>query len=620
MSFQCPHLLFATYLTLLFAIPSIGDDALNQLSEAEMKGGWKLLFDGKSTDGWRNFKKEDVRDGWQIVGGALTRAKGGAGDIITKDQYDSFELSIEWKISKGGNSGIMFHVTEEENTPWKTGPEFQIQDNVDGHDPQKAGWLYQLYKSNIDATKPAGQWNHFHIRITPEGCETNMNGVRYAQFDKGSEDWDDRVANSKFSKMPKFGKATKGHICLQDHGNEVAYRNIKVRELTPGQSAPDPVDGVLDVKPVLAFPKLKWTGWEPVDERGRAQPLRPIYVTHAGDGSNRIFVIAQRGVIHIIDNKPDVTKTKVFLDMRKQTTYIDKEFEEGLLGLAFHPNYEKNGEFFIYYTDPPHQSVISRMRVSKDDPNKADLEFEEELLRIKQPFWNHNGGTVCFGPDGNLYIGLGDGGNANDPFVNGQNLSTLFGSILRIDVDNKDKGLSYAIPKDNPFVGKKDARGEIWAYGIRNPWRIAFDRETGHLWCGDVGQNLWEEINIITRGGNYGWNLREAAHTFGKNGSDARDDLIDPVWEYDHQAGRSITGGVVYRGSKTSKLAGSYLYGDFVTGKLWALKYDEKNQKVISNHSIKSNKMPVTAFGEDEQGEVYFTIVAPDGKGLYRFE
>lgn len=596
------------------------DDTLNKLSDAEVKAGWKLLFDGKTTNGWRNFRKDGTNDGWKIVDGALTRASRGAGDIITKDQYGSFELSLEWKISKGGNSGVMFHVTEEENTPWKTGPEFQIQDNVDGHDPQKAGWLYQLYDASADATRPAGQWNHLHIRISPAGCESNMNGIRYARFVKGSKDWDRRVAKSKFSKFPKFGKAQSGHICLQDHGNEVAYRNIKVRKLKSGEAAPEPVDGKLALEPELAFPKLKWTGWEPVDENGRPKPLRPIYVTNAGDGSNRIFVIAQRGVVHAFEATPDASETKVFLDIRKRTTYIDKEFEEGLLGLAFHPKFKENGEFFIYYTDPPHQSVISRMRVSKDDPNKADPDFEEELIRIKQPFWNHNGGTLCFGPDGMLYIALGDGGAANDPHKNGQNLGTLLGSILRIDVDHKDKGKAYAIPKDNPFVKHEGARGEIWAYGIRNPWRISFDRKTGSLWCGDVGQNLWEEINIITRGANYGWNLREAAHMFGKNGSGPRKDLIEPVWEYDHQVGKSITGGVVYRGKRLPELQGAYLYGDFVTGKLWVLKYDEEKQKVISNHSIASERMLVTSFGEDESGEVYFTIVAADGKGLYRFE
>jgi len=600
---------------------SFADDAdrFNRLSAAEKKAGWRLLFDGQTTDGWRNFRETGISDGWQVVDGAISRVAKSAGDIVTLDQFASFELSLEYRISKSGNSGVMFHVTEQEKQSWQTGPEIQIQDNVDGH-PQKSGWLYQLYPAASDATRPAGEWNHLHLRITPEECETNMNGIRYARFVKGSPDWDQRVANSKFAKYKHFGKATSGHICLQDHGNPVSYRAIKIRRLKQGEPAPQPIDGQLALKPQLAFPHLEWNGWSPVDDNGRPRPLRPIFLTHAGDGTNRIFVIAQRGVIHVFESRPDVTETKVFLDIRQQTTYADAKFEEGLLGLAFHPRFKENGEFFIYYTDPPQQSVISRFRVSADDPNRADPDSEEELLRIQQPFWNHNGGTLCFGPDGFLYVGLGDGGSANDPHGNGQNLGTLLGSILRIDVDRKENGKNYAIPQDNPFVGQEGARGEIWAHGIRNSWRMAFDRNTGHLWVADVGQNLWEEINIIVRGGNYGWNLREATHSFGSQGAGPREDLIDPIWEYDHGVGKSITGGTVYRGKRLSELQGAYLYADFVSGKLWALKYDEGKKKVISNHAIPSPAFQVTAFGEDEAGEVYFTVVTSSGEGVYRFE
>ena len=204
---------------------------LNSLTDQERKDGWILLFDGKTTDGWRNYRKDDISPGWKVVDGALTRAGNGAGDIITKDKYDAFELVIEYKIEKAGNSGIMYHVTEEENTPWMTGPEIQIQDNKDGHDPQKSGWLYQLYSAKTDATKPAGEWNELRILITPEKCEHTMNGVKYFDYVKGSKDWDERVAASKFGKMPKFGKATSGYISLQDHGDPVAYRNIKLRPI-----------------------------------------------------------------------------------------------------------------------------------------------------------------------------------------------------------------------------------------------------------------------------------------------------------------------------------------------------------------------------------------------------
>jgi glucose/arabinose dehydrogenase len=599
------------------------------LTESEKRAGWKFLFDGKTTDGWRNYKSDKLNAGWTVEDGALSRTKSGAGDIVTKDQYDSFELSLEYRIGKGGNSGIMFHVTEDEDAPWKTGPEIQVQDNSDGHDPQKSGWLYQLYQPGFDpatrkiadATRPVGEWNHVQLRVTPAVCEININGIRYAQFQKGSDDWNARVAKSKFKEFANFGKPVKGHICLQDHGDPVAYRNIKFRVLGADGSVPEPIDGTLALKVEPAFSGLAWSGWESVDERGRAQDFRPIVLTNAGDGSNRIFVATQHGVIHVLrGDRP--TESKIFLDVRDRVSYKDHENEEGFLGFAFHPNYKKNGEFFVYYDSKklePHTSVISRFRVSADDPDRADPASEQVLMQIPAPYWNHNGGTIVFGPDGHLYIGLGDGGAANDPHGNGQNLETWLGSILRIDVDHKDPGKQYAIPKDNPFVGKGKAQPEIYAYGLRNVWRMAFDRETGALWCADVGQNLWEEIDLIVKGGNYGWNLREGNHSFGAKGTDARANLIDPIWEYDHQVGSSITGGLVYRGKKLPELVGKYIYADYITGKIWALKYDMKAGKVVSNEAIPSQKMPVVSFGEDEQGEVYFMIVTPDGKGIFRF-
>ena len=201
----------------------------NTLTSAEQAEGWQLLFDGKTTDGWRNFRSDKAGEGWKVVDGALTRSAANAGDIMTDQQYDAFELSLEYKIFKEGNSGLMFHVTEEEDTPWKTGPEIQIQDNVDGHDPELSGWLYQLYHPDVDATKPVGEWNQLRVLITPTKSATFMNGVKYYEFVKGSDEWNQRVAESKFRSMPKFGKATKGHIALQDHGNPVAFRNIKIR-------------------------------------------------------------------------------------------------------------------------------------------------------------------------------------------------------------------------------------------------------------------------------------------------------------------------------------------------------------------------------------------------------
>jgi hypothetical protein len=229
------RLLFAC---LLLAIPmnaTLAEDnsapSQNTLSSTEANDGWKLLFDGKSTDGWLNYRKDTISDGWKIVDGALVMSRKGSGDIVTKDEYGAFELSLDYKISTGGNSGVMYHVKPTGDTPWKTGPEIQVQDNVAGHDPQKAGWLYQLYPSDVDATKPAGEWNTLRVVITPTKCEHYMNGVKYCEYVKGSEDWKQKVAASKFSAFKGFGEATQGQICLQDHNDEVAYRNIKVRSL-----------------------------------------------------------------------------------------------------------------------------------------------------------------------------------------------------------------------------------------------------------------------------------------------------------------------------------------------------------------------------------------------------
>jgi len=365
--------------------------------------------------------------------------------------------------------------------------------------------------------------------------------------------------------------------------------------------------GTLPVTIERAFPNLEFD--------------RPIVLTHAGDGTNRVFIASQLGKIHVLPDDQQARSTELFLDIQSRVVYKDPENEEGFLGLAFHPRYADNGEFYVYYTttDAPHTSVISRFRVSRDDPNRADPDSEEELMRIKQPFWNHNGGTLAFGPDGYLYVGLGDGGKANDPLENGQNLSTLLGSILRIDVDNRANGTPYAIPEDNPFVGQRGARGEIWAYGLRNVWRLAFDRQTGACWAADVGQDLWEEINIIRRGGNYGWNLREGMHPFGPRGSDPSEALIDPIWEYHHDVGKSITGGHVYRGRRVPELIGKYLYADYVTGQMWALGYDEQSGQVTSNHTIAGNIHPVLSFGEHEQGEVYFLTQSGRFGWIHRF-
>lgn len=631
--------------TFVFALAGAGrlpaETPANTLTPAEERGGWKLLFDGKSADGWRNYRKEGLSDGWKVADGAICRTGRGAGDIVTSQQYRFFELSLEYKISKGGNSGLMFRVTEDSGAPWHSGPEVQIQDDVAGHDPQKAGWLYQLYQpvkpawatrfekqvgiitpDETDATRPAGEWNTLYLRLHPQQCEVAVNGVSYYYFKLGDEDWNARVAKSKFAKMAGFGKAERGHICLQDHGNEVCFRNIKIRELPEDGSAPNPVDGKIAVEVVDAFPKLKYADWQGITEDGRVQKLRPLVLTGAGDGSNRIFLATQGGVIHVFKNDPAATSTQKFLDISKLTQDWQSDDEEGLLGLAFHPQYKQNGYFYVYYSSAsePRMSVVSRFGVSGDDPNRADPASEQVVMKIKQPFANHNGGSIAFGPDGKLYIALGDGGGRNDPLGHGQKLETWMGTILRIDVDKQADGQNYAVPADNPFVGRAGARPEIYAYGFRNIWRMSFDRKLGTLWAADVGQDLWEEINVVVPGGNYGWSIREASYGFSNSDTRPADAPLKPAWEYDHRVGKSITGGFVYRGKQIPELVGKYVYADYVTGHIWALDYDTKKGEARGNYAVVTSGAPVFAFGEDDQGELYFLQTTIEGQGIYKFK
>ena len=349
----------------------------------------------------------------------------------------------------------------------------------------------------------------------------------------------------------------------------------------------------------------------------RAFPLltfkRPVGLTHAGDGSDRLFVIEQRGRVRVFENRSDSDDAGVFIDIRPQVSM--KHNEEGLLALAFHPDYENNGYCFLYYSAAePRRGVLSRFSVSDDDPNQVDPDSEMIILEVEQPYGNQNGSTVIFGPDGFLYMSLGDGGAANDPHGNAQNLGTLLGTVLRLDVDHAEGDKAYAIPKDNPFVDRPGARGEIWAYGLRNIWRMSFDRETGELWGGDVGQNLWEEIDLITRGGNYGWNIREGFHPFQEK--PGLDSLLDPIVEYPRSDGLSVTGGYVYRGKKNEKLIGAYVYADYVSGKIWALRYADG--KLVAHREIYSPRRRrfISSFGETEAGELYVCVFNRlDGRG-----
>ena len=338
-----------------------------------------------------------------------------------------------------------------------------------------------------------------------------------------------------------------------------------------------------------------------------------VLLTHAGDDSGRLFLVLQPGRVVVFENDPRVELAQTFLDIRNLVS--DAGNEEGLLGLAFDPAYIENGYFYVYYSAAePRRSVISRFSVTSSDPNRADHSSELVILEVEQPYSNHNGGHLAFAPDGMLYVGLGDGGAAGDPQDNGQDLSTLLGSILRIDVSRLDGVGGYAIPEDNPFAKSEgSARGEIWAYGLRNPWRFSFDRETGNLWAADVGQDLYEEVDIVRPGLNYGWNVMEGAHCFRQANCDAQG-LEMPVTEYDHNDGCSVTGGHVYRGERLPTLYGAYVYGDFCSGKIWALRVD--GRVVTEKMEIADTDLSISSFGEDASGEIY--ILTFEG-AIYRF-
>ncbi|NUQ85013.1 MAG: PQQ-dependent sugar dehydrogenase [Anaerolineales bacterium] len=327
--------------------------------------------------------------------------------------------------------------------------------------------------------------------------------------------------------------------------------------------------------------------------------VRPVDLQ--ADGSGRLFAVEKPGHIHVIEDGSLIDAP--FLNIEDRVN--DTSNEMGLLGLAFHPNYAQNGYFYVNYTGAGGDTFISRFQVT-DNPYLADPASEVNLLRVNQPFPNHNGGTLQFGPDGYLYAGLGDGGAAGDPFGNAQNLDTLLGKILRLDVDSAE---SYAVPLDNPFGD------EIWAYGLRNPWRISFDPMTGDLFIGDVGQNAWEEIDHIPAGSpggvNFGWDYREGAHEYDGN-PPAGLALVDPIAEYSHaEGGCSVTGGYVYRGAMP-EWNGIYLYGDYCTGFVWGLM---RVNGVWQTQLLFDTDVRITSFGRDEMGEVY---LLGDGGGVYK--
>ena len=339
----------------------------------------------------------------------------------------------------------------------------------------------------------------------------------------------------------------------------------------------------------------------------------PLFMTYPDDDTDRLFVTEKTGRILYFHAKKPSEPAIEFLDLRDKVTA--KAWEDGLLGFAFDPKFKDNGYFYVHYSSKQDKKVgyVSRFQVSEDDPTQADPNSEFVILRQPQPWRNHNGGMIGFGPDGYLYISFGDGGAGGDPKNSGQDRSTWLGAILRIDVSQSTEEAPYSVPKDNPFVDEEGVAPEIWAYGLRNVWRFSFDRETGELWAGDVGQNRWEEIDIITKGGNYGWNRYEGFENFERKKPLERDQHIDPVAVYGRQEGISVTGGYVYRGSMYPDLVGSYLYGDFAYGNLWRLtrNADGSLKNVIA---LEKGHRPINSFAEDRAGEVY--LVSGRGKLL----
>lgn len=324
---------------------------------------------------------------------------------------------------------------------------------------------------------------------------------------------------------------------------------------------------------------------------------RPLFVTTPPGDTDRLFVVDQPGEIYVYQDGAMLETP--FLDI--SSIVNDQGNEQGLLGLAFHPDYAENGYFFVNYTAQDGSTVVARYSVSADDPNLADPDSEEVVIWIEQPFANHNGGMLAFGPDGYLYIGMGDGGSAGDPNNNGQDPFTLLGAMLRLDINTEP----YAIPLDNPFADGTEGRPEIWAIGLRNPWRFSFDRATGDLYIADVGQNQYEEVNFqpadSTGGENYGWNIYEGRHSY--EGQEL-DGTVKPIAEYSHDLGCSVTGGYVYRGSELPELEGVYLYADYCSGTIFWLKNTDGEWE---GDVFMNTDSPISSFGEDANGEIYVT-------------
>jgi glucose/arabinose dehydrogenase len=322
----------------------------------------------------------------------------------------------------------------------------------------------------------------------------------------------------------------------------------------------------------------------------------PVFLTHAGDQSGRLFIVEQPGTIRILEQGKLLEVP--FLDIKERVLFGG---EQGLLGLAFHPEYHRNGRFFVNYTRKDDGATVIAEYRRSDRVNHAGGE-ERILILIPQPYSNHNGGMILFGPDGYLYIGMGDGGSGGDPQNRAQNKDELLGKLLRIDVNTR---VPYGIPGDNPYIRGKE-RPEIFAKGLRNPWRFSFDRETGDLWLADVGQDKWEEVNVVRKGGNYGWRVMEGFHCFNLQEPCGKENFIPPVLEYDHQGGRcSIIGGYVYRGKANPALVGVYIYGDYCSGEIFSVRTAQGGRVGGEPWLLLRTNSHISSFGEDDRGEVY---------------
>lgn len=346
---------------------------------------------------------------------------------------------------------------------------------------------------------------------------------------------------------------------------------------------------------------------------------KPVHLTYSPDGTNRIFILEQNGLIKVFPNDSNVNPSQVNIFLNISNKISSSNGEEGLLGLAFHPNYVTNGYFYVNYTaSNPFRTVISRYKVLQGNPNKADSLSETIILTFDQPFFNHNGGTLMFGLDGYLYISTGDGGSGGDPYNNAQNTQTLLGKILRIDINDSTQSTKYVIPPTNPYYNNPTAGlGEIFAYGLRNPWKFSQDIFTGLIYAADVGQSSYEEIDIIESGKNYGWRVLEGFSCFNPpSGCDTTGKTM-PIKVYSHAAGDcSITGGYVYRGTRRPELQGAYIYGDYCTGRIWMLRY--QNGLVTSDSLLIDSPYLISSFGVDQNSELYILHHSTNGK-VYRF-